>query len=144
MERFIYALTSMNVGDRIVVPKSSFDIVQHHAIYLGVHGGHHWLIENKEGVGVQCVTAQQFFNGVLKITEIRAFTSRLGYSRQDLLRIALSKIGTPYHLVNYNCETFCNEVQYGQRHSRQVNAALGVTLLILTVAAFASAISSNE
>ncbi|MEZ4721947.1 MAG: hypothetical protein R2813_08745 [Flavobacteriales bacterium] len=116
----------LELGDRIVVPKSSIRLVQHHAIYLGWNNGHHWFIENKEGVGVRTITAEQFFNRVLEVTRIVRFRPTLNYTREDLVRFALSRRGRKYDLLDYNCESFANEVQYRRVESQQ--AKTGVTL----------------
>ncbi len=129
MMKFYSILNQLTIGDMVIVPKSAFNLVQHHAIYLGYYDGHYWFIENKEGLGVRKVTEEAFFKNVVKITRIERFQPRLNYNREDLVRHALSKIGTKYHLIRYNCEHFANEVQHGLVKSSQVNVALGIGTL---------------
>lgn len=40
--------------DEIIVPKSGFNIIQHHALYLGFDDNEtDWIIENVYGIGVR-------------------------------------------------------------------------------------------
>jgi hypothetical protein len=136
MKKFLNILSTLQVGDRIVVPKSNINWVQHHAIYLGLKNGRHLIIENKEGFGVRVVYAETFFSGVFKITRIIRFLPKYNYSRNDLAKYALSKRGKAYDLWNYNCEHFVNEVQNRVIKSDQSNtgkglAALGIAALLI-------------
>jgi hypothetical protein len=128
MNKFYQMLNTLQAGDRIVVPKSYLRMVQHHAIYLGFENGHHWLIENKEIVGVRVVNAATFFAGVNEITRINHFIPKDGYSRNHLINYALSKKGMRYHLTNYNCEHFANEVQHRVVKSKQADTGVGIAL----------------
>lgn len=119
---------NFEVGDRIVVPKSAWDIMQHHAIYLGYRNSQYWFIENKEGYGVRIVNADVFFTGVNKITRINKFIPRYNYSRNDLYNYALTKQGKGYNLLNYNCEHLSNELQYHVVKSKQANTGIGIVL----------------
>lgn len=130
-KKFHSTLISLQIGDRIVVPKSSIDWIQHHAIFLGYENGHYWFIENKENIGVRIVNEETFFYDVLKITRIVRFKPSSGYTRSDLVRRALSKKGKAYHLTNYNCETLCNELQYGVRQSQQATNGIGIVIACL-------------
>ncbi|MDX5431337.1 MAG: hypothetical protein LPK49_09875 [Bacteroidota bacterium] len=131
MKNYQSIVSRLKPGDRVVVPKSSIRWVQHHAIYLVWNNGHHWFIENKEGVGVRTITAEQFFKGVLEVTHVVRFRPRWNYSREDLVRFALSKRGRKYDLLAYNCESFANEVQHRKVESQQ--AKTGVTLGLTTL-----------
>lgn len=126
MKGYNNIINSLQVGDRIVVPKSSIRWVQHHAIYLGFQNGYHWFIENQEGVGVRTITAEQFFSGVLDVTRVERFKPSLNYTRGDLVQFALSKRGTKYSLLGYNCESFANQVQYGSVKSTQADTGLAL------------------
>lgn len=129
MYKHLQTLQSLKTGDRIIVPKSSLNLVQHHAIYLGFQNGQHLIIENKEGVGVRVISADNFFIGVNKITGIKRFMPSSNYTRDDLYKRAISKRGTKYHLTNYNCETFCNDIQHLKRESVQANIGIGLGIL---------------
>jgi uncharacterized protein YycO len=98
-------------GDRVVVPKSSFGLIKHHAIYLGQNNSEQDLfIENKIGFGVRLVSAVDFFNQAKKITKIERLIGN-NAERKGAVEKALSKLGLPYDLINYNCQHFANEVQ---------------------------------
>jgi len=126
MKKFYSTLISLQVGDRVVLPKSGLDLVQHHAIFLGLSNGHYWFIENKDGIGVQVVDSETFFLGSEKITRIERFQPRAGYSRPDLVEYALSLRGKGYELLKYNCEHFCNDVQHRTVSSNQANIGVGI------------------
>jgi hypothetical protein len=136
MKKFSDILSTLLVGDRIVVPKSNFDMVQHHAIYLGFENGRHLIIENKEGFGVRLVYAETFFAGVGNITRVTKFNPKYGYGRTDLVNYALSRLDKAYDLWNYNCEHFANDVQHRVVKSKQSDtgkgiAALGIAALVI-------------
>lgn len=136
----------LEIGDRIVVPKSAWDLIQHHAIYLGNWNNQYWFIENKEGYGVRIVNADVFFAGVNKVTRINKFTPRYNYSRNDLYNYALTKQGRRYELLSYNCEHLCNELQYHVVKSKQADTGIGLTLFglgLLLISGIAGA-SSNK
>ena len=103
-------------------------MIQHHAIYLGFNNGKHRFIENKEWVGVQVTDAESFFAGVNEITRIIRFIPKDGYSRNDAVRYALNKRGRRYHLTNYNCEHFANDVQHRVVRSKQAESGIGIVL----------------
>ncbi|MBI1227803.1 MAG: hypothetical protein GC192_21390 [Bacteroidetes bacterium] len=111
----------LNPGDRIVVPKSLFGIVQHHAIYAGDG----WFYENKIGQGVVCTPWAEFFRGITEVTSVQRFTGNYLELRQALAR-AESSLGRAYNPVNFNCEHFANYVLYGRPASRQVENAGGI------------------
>jgi uncharacterized protein YycO len=107
-------------ADRIVIPKSEFQLVQHHAVYLGQnYSGQDLIAENKYGIGVRLITAEDFFSGVNKVTRIERFSGSNG-ERKNAVQRALDKLGQPYHLINFNCESFANHVQHAYSTSKQV------------------------
>lgn len=142
----LVANRNLQIGDRIVVPKSSFNMVQHHAIFMGYESGQFWFIENKENIGVRIINAETFFSDVSKITRIVRFIPKYGYTRNDLYRKALSMVGRPYHLTKYNCESFANELQYGVVESKQAKtgAMLVVFLGLLFIVSLAFSLSNNK
>lgn len=124
---------NLKPGDRIVVPKSGLRLIQHHAIYLGQnHKGQHLIAENKIGMGVRVVTAEEFFRDVIEITGIERFTGS-NSERKKTVQKALSKLGLPYNLINYNCQHFVNDVLQNRVESEQVGKAVlfGVVLLFV-------------
>ena len=95
--------------------------MQHHAIYLGQnYQGVDLIIENKIDVGVRLITADDFFRDAIEITRIERFSGS-NYERKVAVQKALQKLGLPYHLINYNCQHFANEVQHGRLESNQVD-----------------------
>lgn len=141
MKKFYPILLTLKIGDRLVVPKSTLNLVQHHAIYLGFQNGRFWIIENKDGIGVRVVDSDVFFADVNIITRVERFISRSGYSRNDLAIYALSKKGKSYSLLHYNCETFCNDIQHHVPKSDQaetglaISAFAGIAILLIALAA---------
>lgn len=134
MRKFYSILNQLQCGDRIVVPKSAWEVIQHHAIYLGYENGNHYIIENKNGIGVRVVTSEVFFENVSDITRTEKFYPTSNYSRNDLMQYALNKRGTEYDLWNYNCEHFANDVRTGRVSSKQVNnayAGMGLVAALL-------------
>jgi hypothetical protein len=142
MKNFYNTLISLKIGDRIVVPKSSIQWIQHHAIFLGYENGQYWFIENKEGIGVRVVSADIFFTGVSHITRIVPFNPRYGYGCEELLEYALSKRGKGYHLTNYNCEHLANDIQNHVVKSSQ--ATTGVAIGIFSLALLIGAIAKSK
>jgi len=51
-----------------------------------------------------------------------------------LVEKALSKLGKPYSLINYNCESFCNDVQYNIIKSAQVSVGLFIGFVGIMIA----------
>lgn len=125
----MHTLITLKVGDRVVVPKSTLDLVQHHAIYLGYWKNQYWFIENKETIGVRLVSADVFFYGVEKITRIVRFIPRANYSRNDLYHYALSLRGRAYNLISYNCEHLANQIQNRVIKSKQSDTGVGLAIL---------------
>lgn len=138
MTRDLQLVNHLNLqpGDTIVVPKRSFKLVQHHALYLGYDDyGNHYMCENVIGVGVKLTRVSEFFISVYEVTRIEKFHGN-DLARKTLVQRALSKLGKPYNLINYNCESFCNDIRYARPKSKQVEKAfvftsfLGLILLI--------------
>lgn len=124
---------NLQPGDRVVVPKSQWQLVQHHALYLGYDNfGNHYMCENVIGVGVKLTRVENFFNGVSKITRIERYIGT-NYDRKVIVQNALSKLGQPYSLINYNCESFVNHVLLKNVHSKQVRNVLGLLGLALLI-----------
>src|SRR5581483_7130045 len=124
MSNYYVSYYNLSPGDRIVIPKSNLRIVQHHTIYLGYdNNGTHWIIENVIGTGVRLITVDDFFRGVTSVTRIEKFQGT-NVDRKLAVQNALLKVGKPYDLINYNCESFANEVQKGTITSSQVKAGI--------------------
>ncbi|WP_191907056.1 lecithin retinol acyltransferase family protein [Adhaeribacter soli] len=113
-------------GDTIVTPKSEFNLVQHHALYIGSDDyGSHYITENIIGKGVSLTRLSSFFANRPKVTRINRLKAT-AYQRRRVVEMALSKVGKPYDLINYNCEHFVTEVTTNRPISKQVSATIGV------------------
>ena len=124
---------NLQPGDRVVVPKSAWQLVQHHALYLGYDDfGKHYMSENVIGVGVKLTRVSDFFEGVPRVTRIEPYTGS-NYERRLVVERALAKLGKPYNLINYNCESFVNDALYQQPKSVQVGNVVGFVGLALLV-----------
>lgn len=125
-------------GDRVVVPKSHWQLIQHHALYLGYDDfGNHYMCENVNGVGVKLTSVSNFFLDVTKVTRIEKFNGTKPV-RKVVVEKALSKLGQPYNLINYNCESFVNEVLYKSSYSNQVGNIAGFFALAILIAVIAN------
>lgn len=115
---------NLEPGDRIIIPKSLFGLVQHHALYLGYNNlGQHLICENVFGVGVKLTRVEDFFYDVKNVTRIEKFQGN-NFERKQIVQKTLTKLGKPYSLINYNCESFCNDIQHNVIKSPQVSAGL--------------------
>lgn len=127
---------NLRPGDRIVVPKSGLRIIEHHALYLGQnYKGVDLIAENKIGFGVRLVTADDFFKDVIEVTRIEKFKGN-NYQRKRAVQRALEKLGQPYRLIDYNCQHFANEIQYGIVESKQVTAAFTIVCALFFIKFF--------
>jgi len=120
-------------GDSVTVPKSSFNLVQHYAVYLGYDNeGTHWMIENVAGRGVVLTRAADFFTANPLVNKVVPFGGT-NEERRQLVQKALYSVGQPYHLINYNCEHFATSLQTGTGRSRQVEVGFFAALLLLAI-----------
>lgn len=136
MNRELQLISEFNLepSDRIVVPKSLFGIIQHHALYLGYNKlGQHLICENIIGVVVKLTRVVDFFQDVSSVTRIEKFQGN-NLKRRKLVEKALSKLGKPYSLINYNCESFCNDVQHNVIKSAQVSTGLFIGFVGIMIA----------
>ena len=128
-----YENLNLRSGDRIVVPKSTYNLVMHHAVYLGQDlNGIHYVAENVYGHGTMLTEVSKFFRRYSKINRIERFNGN-SFQKQQLIKRALSRLGLPYDLFKYNCEHFANEIINSRPHSKQVGNAIGIALLALCV-----------
>src|SRR5690348_8406462 len=89
-------------ADVLVVPKSSLGIVDHYGVYLRNYAaGRDEIVEADPVEGVRIIPAEQFFNEHPKINSIRKFNGD-NQARTLAIARALSQIGQPYHLLNFN------------------------------------------
>lgn len=135
MKNFIQA-NQLTPADRLVVPKSVFGLVQHHAIYLGKdHLGRDVIAENIVGKYVCTTTAEEFFAKNPGVTRIERFSGN-GLERKNAVERALKLMGKPYDFIDFNCEHFANEVQTSISFSPQVRVGIGAIIVIALIAVF--------
>jgi Lecithin retinol acyltransferase len=128
-------INQLKPADKIIVPKSQFNLVQHHAIYLGKdHFGEDLIAENIVGKYVCITPASEFFATNPIITDMEPFVGD-NLERRRAVERALQLMGKPYDLINFNCEHFANEVQTGIAFSSQVRIGVGVVIVIAVIAA---------
>src|SRR6185437_11875143 len=110
---------NLKTGDRIVLPKSNLGWIQHHVIYYRDKYNRHMIIENKDGVGVRIISLEELLKDIKTITRFERFS---GSNQQRIAAMdrAFNKLGTRYDLANFNCEHFCNYVQYEKSKSHQI------------------------
>ncbi len=135
MKNFIL-INQLKPADRIVVPKSVFGLIQHHAIYLGKdHFGRDIIAENIVGKYVCTTLAEEFFTKNPSVTRIERFTGT-GLERRQAVERALTLMGKPYSLIDFNCEHFANEVQTKISFSPQLRFGVGAIVVVAIIAAF--------
>lgn len=132
MNRIFY-LNKLKAADRLVLPKSSIGLVQHHAIYVGKDNkGNRWYVENALGKGVQMVTESILFRDGYEMTRIEHFVGNQ-YQRKVAVSLAMQSLGRKYDLLNFNCEHFANSVQHRKSYSNQVGNGIVLGLLALVL-----------
>lgn len=120
-------------GDRIVVPKSGLNIIQHHAVFFGNVNGDAMVAENKEGRCVVLTPLDVFLADAGRITRIEPFTGT--YQQQATIMDRVNaRLGRRYDRWNYNCEHFVNDVLHFRVESRQSDIGKAI-LGAVTVAA---------
>jgi hypothetical protein len=135
MEKFILKY-NLKPGDRIVTPRSGWRLIQHHAIYWGLdNSGVHWVIENKDNIGVRFITLEKFLENVFEIKRIEYFKGN-DIERRIALERGKMHVGKAYDLYNFNCEHFANYVQYNKVHSTQVDNLKGGLKVAASVGLF--------
>lgn len=120
---------NLQIGDRLVCGKGVF--TKHHGVYAGIHDGIAWAAECQVNVGVRYLPLAEYLKGnAVNLVRIERFygDSSIIISRID------SVIGTPYHLLEFNCEHFAEYIQTGIVRSKQVETAflaLGAAALLI-------------
>src|SRR6187549_2041815 len=100
----------LNPGDQVVEIITPLGFVKHFSVYLGWdQTGTEWMIENKKFIGVRLVKASEYFKNILQISRIQKFAGN-SIARKQVVQNALTKIGKPYNLIDYNCEHFVTDV----------------------------------
>ena len=115
-------------ADRIIETIFATGISKHHVIYLGMdHQGIEWIAENYKFQGVRKIKAREYFKN--KRYTIQRFNGNY-QQRIEAVQRALSKMGEPYDLIDFNCEHYAEYVQNERSTSHQVELA-GKILLVL-------------
>ena len=134
MSNIVY-LNTLQPGDRVVLPKSSLGLIQHHALYVGKDNvGNRLYIENAIGRGVQIITESYLFKDGYQITRIERFHGSPN-QRQMAVRSAIKMLGKQYDLINFNCEHYANNIQHRRSYSHQVENGLVLGLIALLLGA---------
>lgn len=121
-------------GDRIVVPKSGWEIIQHHALFFGNVNGEAMVAENKEGRGVVLTPLDVFLTDAGRITRTVPFTG--SYQQQAFVMDRVNaRLGRRYDKWIYNCEHFVNDVLHFRVESRQSDIARTILGGVVVVAA---------
>jgi len=132
MNRKFY-LDTLQPADRLVIPKSGWRLVQHHAIYLGKdNNGNRVYIENAISKGVQGVSEAHLFRGGYELTRVERFTGNQ-HQRNAVVQFAMHLIGKQYDLLGFNCEHYANTVQHKKSYNNQVGVGLGLGLFALVL-----------
>lgn len=114
---------NLQIGDQIVEPLFALGLSKHFAVYLGLENGIEWIAENHKVNGVQIIPAHTYFKKITSISRIDKFRGT-NTQRLALIKNAKRLVGTPYNLVNYNCEHFATQITTGISESRQVSIAV--------------------
>lgn len=107
--------------DAVVLRKKVFGMVDHYAIYMGVHGSRHVFIANYTK-GVQVIPDEELSKFLSEYVpeRLERFTGTEQQRIAAYMR-AKSKIGQrAYDLISNNCEHFKNWVHKGVHRSEQV------------------------
>lgn len=119
-------------ADRIIEPIFQTGISKHHAIYLGRdQNGVEWVSENYKFKGVRCVRAVDYFKNDQGF-HITKFQGAWG-ERVSAVKRALSLLGKPYDLIDFNCEHYAEYVQNGIAKSNQVDTVVEVVKTAVVV-----------
>lgn len=114
----------LQTGDQIITPLFASGLSKHFAVYLGYdENGNEWIAENHKLNGVQIISAFTYFNQIKIVDRIEKFRGSM-VQRRALISKAKRLIGTPYNLVNYNCEHFATDITTGRAESRQIEITL--------------------
>lgn len=128
-----FYLETLQPADRLVIPKSGLNMVQHHAIYLGKDNiGNRMYIENAIGRGVQVVNESYLFRGGYTLTRVERFTGNQ-HQRNAAVQFAMQLQGKQYDLLNFNCEHYANTVQHRKTYSKQVENGIALSLAVLVL-----------
>lgn len=114
-------------GDRLQVPGR---FGTHEGIYLGPlrrFPGTVWLIHNGWTSGVSFVPWERFAKRRVVTLAERPHPAAV----EGIARRALSQLGRPYKLLDYNCQDFVEQAFRGKPESYERDAALGLGLLLL-------------
>ncbi|MEO5910837.1 MAG: lecithin retinol acyltransferase family protein [Pelobium sp.] len=126
-------LLNLKPADRVVIPKTEFQIVQHHGIYLGQNSlGTHLFAENNIGSGVKILSADNFFGKTKLITRIEKFQGSIS-ERNECIKRALALQGKTYDLLEFNCEHYSNIIQHNTSTSSQVNNGIILSFMALAI-----------
>lgn len=119
-------LNSLTIGDKLFRNKGFF--VAHVGIYMGYWKGQHLIAENNTPYGVRYVSYADFLADGEFLRVEKSYLNQ--WQQNDLIDFVNSRIGMPYNLLNYNCESFANHALVGEAHSPQIRKAVAFTAVI--------------
>jgi hypothetical protein len=129
-------------GDRLISPKQDLSFIKHHAIFVGDIDGVPQVVENQINVGVRLVPLDRFWAEHPECI-IENFRGQ-PHERDEIVRKSLNNLGRTYKLLDYNCESFANEVQHGKSVSKQVQNGLAAVGLTIGAIFFTKWMKNNE
>lgn len=132
---------SLRIGDRLIRQKDI--IIEHHAIYAGrdYYTNEHLVAENQVNIGVRYITLNQFLDeGKLLRVE---YNNNDSYNQRVILQKITERLNKRYHLIDYNCEHFVNDVLNGIKKSKQVQNGVFAILGGISLFALLSSVSQN-
>ena len=128
-------LQTLSIGDRLVRDKGI--LTKHHGIFAGYHNGQYLVGENNTPHGVRYVTYSEFLDGNNLVRVERMNFTR--YEQNRVIEEMNKRLGWSYSFLNYNCESFVNDVYTGVAKSSQVQTGVIATLFIAAIALLGSA-----
>lgn len=139
-------LYGLQPADRITEPIFQTGLSQHHLIYLGADAqGVEWISENYKFQGVRLVKASELFRPGKKFRVHKFGGTYL--EREAAVRRALSLLGAPYSLIEFNCEHYAEYVQTGRTGSKQVDYVKNLfafAFVVLLVGSLANALTNSK
>ncbi|MDX1954704.1 MAG: lecithin retinol acyltransferase family protein [Chitinophagaceae bacterium] len=139
-------LYGLQPADRLTEPIFQTGLSQHHVIYLGADAqGVEWISENYKFKGVRLVRASAYFRPGKKF-RVHKFSGN-DQQREAAVRRALSLVGAPYNLIDFNCEHYAEFVQTGKSGSKQVDWVKNLfvfALFVLLIGSLTYAIANSK
>jgi hypothetical protein len=115
------------IGDKLLVA-SPWGVL-HEGIYVGPQGyDGEDVVHNDKNGGVQLIHLETFAGG--RPIEIVPPKVTSWHEREEIVSRALSSLGKPYRLLDFNCEHFANYAHIGRSFSPVVTGLLGMAVVV--------------